>query len=99
MLEEERETLDIAERARLLAEFIDKKKKIEDIFNKTYKQVQSLVPMESEAIERTSELEDREDLQQMMMIVPVEVMNIKALQTKYPIIDWEVYTDEMLRKY
>ncbi|GKE49413.1 hypothetical protein Tco_1480671, partial [Tanacetum coccineum] len=181
ILEEERETLDIAERARLLAEFIDKRKKIQaqqiyesiknkpptraqrrkymttylqnqanwkahqfkgysfkeikDIFNKTYKKVQSFVPIESEATERTSELEARgsqvegevgsykrlaeeelqqestkkqktgedeiskEDLQQMMMIVPVEVMNVETLQTKYPIINWEVYTNERSRKY
>ncbi|GJU71153.1 hypothetical protein Tco_1262558 [Tanacetum coccineum] len=110
-------------------------KEIEDIFNKTYKKVQSFVPIESEATERTSELEaggsqveggvgsykrlaeeelqqestkkhktgedelSKEDLQQMMMIVPVEVMNVETLQTKYPIINWEVYTNERSRKY
>ncbi|GJU09586.1 hypothetical protein Tco_1131982 [Tanacetum coccineum] len=29
-----------------------------------------------------------------MIIVPKEVMNVEALQTKYLIIDWEVYTEE-----
>ncbi|GJY69889.1 hypothetical protein Tco_0472871 [Tanacetum coccineum] len=32
----------------------------------------------------------QEELQQLMIIVPEEGMNIEALQTKYPIIDWEV---------
>ncbi|GJS53861.1 hypothetical protein Tco_0627223 [Tanacetum coccineum] len=32
----------------------------------------------------------QEELQQMMIIVPEEGMNIEALQTKYPIIDWEL---------
>ncbi|GJW96400.1 hypothetical protein Tco_0178208 [Tanacetum coccineum] len=40
----------------------------------------------------------QEDLQQMMMIVPVEEVYVEALQVKYPIIDWEVYTKES-RKY
>ncbi|GJV92286.1 hypothetical protein Tco_1540099 [Tanacetum coccineum] len=34
----------------------------------------------------------QEDLQQMIMVVPVEEVYIEALQVKYPIIDWEVYT-------
>ncbi|GJR40928.1 retrovirus-related pol polyprotein from transposon TNT 1-94 [Tanacetum coccineum] len=29
-----------------------------------------------------------------MIIVPEEGMNVEALQTKYPIIDWEVYTED-----
>ncbi|GJX91692.1 hypothetical protein Tco_0345018 [Tanacetum coccineum] len=33
-----------------------------------------------------------------MIIVPEEGMNVEALQTKYPIIDWEVYTEDS-RKY
>ncbi|GJU90307.1 hypothetical protein Tco_1302730 [Tanacetum coccineum] len=36
----------------------------------------------------------QEDLQQMMMVVPVEEVYVEALQVKYPIIDWEVYTEE-----
>ncbi|GJZ00041.1 hypothetical protein Tco_0517470 [Tanacetum coccineum] len=33
-----------------------------------------------------------------MIIVLEEGMNVEALQTKYPIIDWEVYTEDS-RKY
>ncbi|GJY27711.1 putative ribonuclease H-like domain-containing protein [Tanacetum coccineum] len=40
----------------------------------------------------------QEDLQQMMMVVPVEEVYVEALQIKYQIIDCEVYTEES-RKY
>ncbi|GJU17914.1 hypothetical protein Tco_1145880 [Tanacetum coccineum] len=40
----------------------------------------------------------QEELQQIMIIVLEQRMNVKALQTKYPIIDWEIYT-EGTRKY
>jgi hypothetical protein len=30
----------------------------------------------------------------MMQIVPYDGMNAEAIQAKYPIIDWEIYTDE-----
>nr|GEW03269.1 hypothetical protein [Tanacetum cinerariifolium] len=36
----------------------------------------------------------QDELQQLMIIVPEEGMDIEALQTKYPIIDWEVYTED-----
>nr|GEV93690.1 hypothetical protein [Tanacetum cinerariifolium] len=32
----------------------------------------------------------QEDLQQMMMVVPMDEVYVEALQVKYPIIDWEV---------
>nr|GEY39337.1 hypothetical protein [Tanacetum cinerariifolium] len=35
----------------------------------------------------------QEELQQLMINVPKEGMNIEALQTKYPIIDWEIIYD------
>nr|GEU46393.1 hypothetical protein [Tanacetum cinerariifolium] len=36
----------------------------------------------------------QEELHQLMIIVPKQGMNVKALQTKYPIIDWEIYTED-----
>ncbi|GKD56403.1 hypothetical protein Tco_1289790, partial [Tanacetum coccineum] len=42
---------------------------------------------------RSDEL-SHEELQQLMIIVPEEGMNIEAQQTKYPIIDWEVYIED-----
>ncbi|GJU63872.1 hypothetical protein Tco_1245707 [Tanacetum coccineum] len=56
----------------------------------------------SELAEEPRDKEDgelsQEELQQMMIIVPEQGMNVEALQTKYPIIDWEIYT-EGTRKY
>ncbi|GJS35860.1 hypothetical protein Tco_0534242 [Tanacetum coccineum] len=34
----------------------------------------------------------------MMEIVPVEEVYIEALQTKYPIIDWEIYSEEQRKE-
>ncbi|GJY93343.1 hypothetical protein Tco_0509125 [Tanacetum coccineum] len=52
----------------------------------------------SEPAEESKEKEDdelsQEELHQLMIIVPEEGMNVEALQTKYPIIDWEVYTED-----
>ncbi|GJX11704.1 hypothetical protein Tco_0201563 [Tanacetum coccineum] len=39
----------------------------------------------------------KEDLQQMMMVVKVKQVYVEALQVKYPIIDWEVYTEESIK--
>ncbi|GJT59101.1 hypothetical protein Tco_1002634 [Tanacetum coccineum] len=39
----------------------------------------------------------QEDLQQMMMVVPVEEVYVEALQVKYPIIDWEIYSEDTRR--
>ncbi|GJR43553.1 hypothetical protein Tco_1311656 [Tanacetum coccineum] len=35
-----------------------------------------------------------EELKKLLVIVPVEEVYIEALQVKYPIIDWEVFTEE-----
>ncbi|GJR88575.1 hypothetical protein Tco_0212586 [Tanacetum coccineum] len=52
----------------------------------------------SEPAKESKEKEDdelsQEELQQLMIIVPEEGMNVEALQTKYPIIDWEIYTED-----
>ncbi|GJT32834.1 ribonuclease H-like domain-containing protein [Tanacetum coccineum] len=39
-----------------------------------------------------------EELKKMMEIVPIEEVYIEALQAKYPIIEWEIYSEEQ-RKY
>ncbi|GJX13723.1 hypothetical protein Tco_0205481 [Tanacetum coccineum] len=56
----------------------------------------------SGSVQEQSDEEKKElsqgDLQQMMMVVPVEEVYVEALQIKYLIIDWEVYTEES-RKY
>ncbi|GJZ68043.1 hypothetical protein Tco_0631283 [Tanacetum coccineum] len=49
---------------------------------------------ESSKRDAEEELDHEDKLQQMMIIVPEQGMNVEALQTKYPIIDWEVYTED-----
>ncbi|GJW02977.1 hypothetical protein Tco_1561833 [Tanacetum coccineum] len=44
----------------------------------------------SEPAKESKDKFSQEQLQQLMIIVPEEGMNVEALQTKYPIIDWEV---------
>nr|GEX39068.1 reverse transcriptase [Tanacetum cinerariifolium] len=41
----------------------------------------------------TSEEVSKEDLKQMMQLVPVEEVYVEALQVKHPIIDWEIYLE------
>ncbi|GKB18908.1 hypothetical protein Tco_0852831 [Tanacetum coccineum] len=48
----------------------------------------------SEPAEESKDELSQEQLQQLMIIVLEEGMNVEALQTKYPIIDWEVYTED-----
>ncbi|GKC15716.1 hypothetical protein Tco_1012498 [Tanacetum coccineum] len=38
----------------------------------------------------------QEQLQQLMIIILEEGMNVEAMQTKYPIIDWEVYSKDTI---
>ncbi|GJV79376.1 hypothetical protein Tco_1515246 [Tanacetum coccineum] len=52
---------------------------------------------EEQSAEEEKELSE-EELQKLMMIVPVEEIYVEALQVKYPIIDWEVYSEDT-RKY
>ncbi|GKA80437.1 hypothetical protein Tco_0787033 [Tanacetum coccineum] len=53
----------------------------------------------SESSELAEEPRDKEDDElsqeelQQMIIVPEQGMNVEALQTKYPIIDWEIYIE------
>nr|GFD36203.1 hypothetical protein [Tanacetum cinerariifolium] len=35
-----------------------------------------------------------EDVQNMLEIVPVSEFKVEALQIKYPIIDWEIHTED-----
>ncbi|GKE54626.1 hypothetical protein Tco_1489782 [Tanacetum coccineum] len=39
----------------------------------------------------------QEDLQQMMMVVLVKEVYVEALQVKYLIIDWEIYSEDTRR--
>ncbi|GJZ85982.1 hypothetical protein Tco_0657592 [Tanacetum coccineum] len=48
---------------------------------------------EEQSTEKEKELLE-EELQKLMMVVPVEEVYVEALQVKYPIIDWEVYIED-----
>ncbi|GKB84149.1 hypothetical protein Tco_0956421 [Tanacetum coccineum] len=65
---------------------------------KKKKDKESLEPVEEPKDKEEEEELSQEKIQQMMIIVPEQGMNVEALQTKYPIIDWDIYT-ECARKY
>ncbi|GJQ97895.1 hypothetical protein Tco_0009034 [Tanacetum coccineum] len=51
---------------------------------------------EEQSTEKEKELSE-EELQKLLVIVPVEELVIQPLQVKYPIIDWEVYSEDTRR--
>ncbi|GKD28526.1 hypothetical protein Tco_1239304 [Tanacetum coccineum] len=105
---EEREMYTEAEQARILIELINQRKRgysfdeIKTLFETTMKRVNTFVPMESEVDRAVPELaaesSKRDAKEELNQEIPKKGMNVKALQTKYPIIDWEIYT-EGTRKY
>ncbi|GJX03956.1 hypothetical protein Tco_0189872, partial [Tanacetum coccineum] len=49
--------------------------------------------VEEQSVGKEKEVSE-EELKKLLVIVPVEEVYIEALQVKYPIIDWEVFTEE-----
>ncbi|GKC03202.1 hypothetical protein Tco_0994812 [Tanacetum coccineum] len=82
LLEEERENLSIKERKRLLAELIDKRKKLQA--TQRYEAIRNKPQKTREGSEPTEELKayeiSQEDLQQMIMVVPMEEVYVEALR-------------------
>ncbi|GJW83367.1 hypothetical protein Tco_0156512 [Tanacetum coccineum] len=84
---------------------------IRPIFEKVWDQIYSFVPMDSEkevlrlkragqdveAKPAKRQRTEEEQLNQMVIIVQDEGMNVEALQTKYPIIGWEVYSNDTMQ--
>ncbi|GJU69188.1 hypothetical protein Tco_1255447 [Tanacetum coccineum] len=67
---------------------------IRPIFEKVWDQVHSFVPMDSE--EEVQRLKRAgQDVE--AKPVPDEGINVEALQTKYPIIGWEVYSEDTMQ--
>ncbi|GJZ99987.1 hypothetical protein Tco_0672538 [Tanacetum coccineum] len=70
----------------------------EALLQESFKKVRTaqalgLEPFHQEkSTEEPKELSE-EDLKKMLEIVPVEEFRVEALQTKYPIIDWEIHTE------
>ncbi|GJT04376.1 hypothetical protein Tco_0838838 [Tanacetum coccineum] len=50
-------------------------------------------PVQEQQTKESQELSE-EEVQKLLVIVPVEEIYVEALQVKYPIINWEVYTEE-----
>ncbi|GJX65417.1 hypothetical protein Tco_0299760, partial [Tanacetum coccineum] len=59
------------------------------------KEVSELVQEQTTEEPKTDEL-SQEQLNQMVIIVPDEGINVEALQTKYPLIRWEVYSEDTI---
>nr|GEU82541.1 hypothetical protein [Tanacetum cinerariifolium] len=68
----------------------------EELEQKSYKRQKT--KESSEPREKEDDESTQEDLQQMMMMVPVEEVYVETPQVKYPIIDWEIYIEES-KKY
>ncbi|GJZ98294.1 ribonuclease H-like domain-containing protein [Tanacetum coccineum] len=73
---------------------------VKELFETTMKRVNTFTPMESDdsvpkVVAGSSKIDAEQELNQK---IPEEGMNVEALQTKYPIIDWEVYIEDS-RKY
>nr|GEV01657.1 hypothetical protein [Tanacetum cinerariifolium] len=41
----------------------------------------------------------KEDVQSMLEIVPIPEFRVEVIQVKYPIIDWEIHTEDMLKGF
>ncbi|GJS78477.1 hypothetical protein Tco_0728358 [Tanacetum coccineum] len=106
--EKERKQFSIDEQARFLVETITERKRFtyNQLKNKSFEEIQKLyekeqkwikyfIPMDSEE-EKEKELLE-EELQKLLVVVPVEEVYVEALQVKYPIIDWEVYSEDTRR--
>ncbi|GJT13288.1 hypothetical protein Tco_0860330 [Tanacetum coccineum] len=83
---------------------------IQKLYEKEQKWIKDFIPMDSEeggkkaasssdeeqSAEKEKELSE-EELQKLLVVVPVEEVYVEALQVKYPIIDWEVYSEDTRR--
>ncbi|GKD01293.1 hypothetical protein Tco_1171567, partial [Tanacetum coccineum] len=68
----------------------------------SFKKLRTAQALGSEAFQEQSTKETKEfseeDLKTLLKIVPVEEFRAEVLQTKYPIIDWEIHSEDS-RKY
>ncbi|GJX14545.1 hypothetical protein Tco_0206303 [Tanacetum coccineum] len=72
---------------------------VKEIFETTMRKVQSFMPMGSELEVQRLKRTCQEVLEEakLLVIVPVEEVYVEALQVKYLIIDWEVYSEDTRR--
>ncbi|GJS01574.1 hypothetical protein Tco_0318082 [Tanacetum coccineum] len=73
----------------------------QDVVKEPAKRQKTTEPLESVQEQPSEESKadelSQEQLQQMMLIVLEEGIHIKALQIKYPIIDWEVHSEDTMK--
>nr|GEW58634.1 hypothetical protein [Tanacetum cinerariifolium] len=69
----------------------------ETLLQKSFKKLKAVKISGSESTQETPSNDpkeiSKEDVQNMLEIVLVSEVKVKALQVKYPIIDWEIYTE------
>nr|GEU82016.1 xylulose kinase-1 [Tanacetum cinerariifolium] len=109
---EEREKYCEDDRTKMLVDLINQRKKFyaqqrakakrnkpmtNILFQWKEKTDEALGSVQEQPVEEEKELSQK-DLQQLMIIALEQGMNVKALQVKYLIIDWEIYTEDS-RKY
>nr|GEY34873.1 hypothetical protein [Tanacetum cinerariifolium] len=76
-----------------------KKKRVADetLLQESFKKLKAIEVSGSESIQEIPSNDPKEmseeDVQNMLEIVPVSELKVKALQVKYHIIDWEIYTE------
>ncbi|GKB92105.1 hypothetical protein Tco_0964377, partial [Tanacetum coccineum] len=91
-----------ADQARMLAELINQRKRATeeelDQESPNRQKTDESSKLVEEPRDKVADELSQEELQQMRIIVPEQGMNVEALQTKYLIIDWKIYT-EGTRKY
>ncbi|GJQ93730.1 hypothetical protein Tco_0004869 [Tanacetum coccineum] len=63
---------------------------------KTFARKRASEKQSDESAKRQNQKDDaeKEDLKEYLNIVPEDGINIEALQTMYPLIDWEIYTED-----
>ncbi|GKC94456.1 hypothetical protein Tco_1159898 [Tanacetum coccineum] len=102
----------IAERKRFTYNQLKNKsfEEIQKLYEKEQKWIKDFIPMDSEEggkkaasssdeeqlAEKEKELSE-EELHKLLVVVPVEEVYVEALQVKYPIIEWEVYSEDTRR--
>ncbi|GKD52769.1 hypothetical protein Tco_1281745 [Tanacetum coccineum] len=69
---------------------------VKEIFETTMRKIGEASGSGKESTKMEKELSEKE-LQKLLVIVPVEEVYVEALQVKYPIIDWEVYSEDTKR--
>ncbi|GJY91039.1 hypothetical protein Tco_0506235 [Tanacetum coccineum] len=74
-------------------------KEIQKLYEKEQKWIKDFIPMDSEEGGKKATISKKRPRAEPdeEMVVPVEEVYVEALQVKYPVIDWEVYSEDTRR--